>query len=450
LARAAGAATLAPSGYHSCHRLENAFDETVGRIGHVSASSTGRRLYLLGLGATLLVQVASSFATQAIPVLAPVAAPEFGLPRDSVGYFVAFVFGTAILSSAVGGLMVVRHGAVRVSQVALLLSGLSLLAFGVGTVWLLIPAALLMGAGLGPPTPASSQILSRVTRPDLASVTFSIKQMGVPLGNMIAGLSIPTLIIVSGWRDASWIAAALCVALAFALQPLRRVFDVEHHGVARRRLTIGGMLAPVRMVWEKEDWRRLAIASFVFTAMQITFGAFLVVYLVDRLGQSLIVAGSILSIGQLAGAGSRLLWGAISDRLGCPMRMLAGLGFGMAAGSAALAMADEGWSFVALSAASILYGMMAIGWAGVFFAELARRAPAAQVATVTGGAQFFTFAGALVVPPLFSLALGLFGSYALNFAILAIASTASGVALLPLARIEAEAAKARRSGRFAD
>jgi predicted PurR-regulated permease PerM len=55
---------------------------------------------------------------------------------------------------------------------------------------------------------------------------------------------------------------------------------------------------------------------------------------------------------------------------------------------------------------------------------------------MTGGAQFFTFTGALLVPPLFSLLLALFDSYALNFTLLAGASLACGTSLLPLARQE--------------
>ena len=61
---------------------------------------------------------------------------------------------------------------------------------------------------------------------------------------------------------------------------------------------------------------------------------------------------------------------------------------------------------------------------------------AGKVAAITGGAQFFTFSGALVVPPLFSLLLTLFGSYALNFALLAGVSAACLILLLPLVRSE--------------
>jgi MFS family permease len=402
------------------------------------ATQPGRGLFLSAVVSMLTIQVMSSFAIQSIPVMAPVAAPALGVSRDNVGYFMAFVYGAAILSSSAGGLMAARYGAVRVSQGALLMSAASLALFGIGSIWLLVPAALFMGAGMGPPTPSSSQVLARVTPPHLASVTFSVKQTGVPLGNMVAGLAIPALIALGSWQSAAWIVGLCCLALAILLEPMRARLDTERGGGTGQGIgaALREILAPVRLVWRTDDWRRLALVSFVFTAMQVTFGAFLVVYLVQRLGFGLATAGLILSIGQFTGAAARILWGTAADRTRRPVMTLALLTLGMAAGAATLAVIDSGWSFVALVLASILYGSTAIGWGGVFFAELARRAPPGQVGTVTGGAQFFTFSGALTVPPLFSLMLALFDSYALNFGILAVASLFCGIMLLPLIRGE--------------
>ena len=82
----------------------------------------------------LAIQIMSSFALQSIPVLAPIAAPALGVSRNDVGYFMALVYGVAILSSSAGGLLAARFGAVRVSQGALLLSGAGIAMFGLGSV----------------------------------------------------------------------------------------------------------------------------------------------------------------------------------------------------------------------------------------------------------------------------------------------------------------------------
>jgi nitrate/nitrite transporter NarK len=246
------------------------------------------------------------------------------------------------------------------------------------------------------------------------------------------------LIALGSWQGAAWIVGLCCLVLAILLEPMRAKLDTERSGGTGRGIgaALREIFAPVRLVWRTDDWRRLALVSFVFTAMQVTFGAFLVVYLVQRLGFGLATAGLILSIGQFTGAAARILWGTVADRTRRPVLTLSLLTLGMAAGAATLAFIDSGWSFAALVIVSILYGSTAIGWGGVFFAELARRAPPGQVGTVTGGAQFFTFSGALTVPPLFSLMLALFDSYALNFGILSVACLFCGIMLLPLIRGE--------------
>ncbi|HKU98368.1 MAG TPA: MFS transporter, partial [Vineibacter sp.] len=273
-----------------------------------ATAPAGARTYLWAVAAMLAIQVMSSFAVQSIPVMAPIAAPALGVSRNDIGYFMAFVYGAAVLSSSVGGLAAARYGAVRVSQVALACCATALVIFGLGSVWLLIPAALAMGFGMGPPTPSSSQVLARVTPPRLASVTFSVKQTGVPLGNMVAGLAIPALIALGSWHGAAWIVALGCLALAILIEPLRPMLDIERGSDGPGLVSaLRDLLSPIRLVWANRDWRRLALVSLVFTAMQVTFGAFLVVYLVERIGLDLAIAGLVLSIGQFTGAAARIV-----------------------------------------------------------------------------------------------------------------------------------------------
>jgi hypothetical protein len=62
-----------------------------------------------------------------------------------------------------------------------------------------------------------------------------------------------------------------------------------------------------------------------------------------------------------------------------------------------------------------LYGATAVGWNGVFLAEVARLAPEGRVAYLTGGTQFFTFAGVLIGPPLIGAIAAAAGSYGAGF-----------------------------------
>jgi hypothetical protein len=78
---------------------------------------------------------------------------------------------------------------------------------------------------------------------------------------------------------------------------------------------------------------------------------------------------------------------------------------------------------------TVLYGASAVGWNGVFLAEVARSAPAGQVGTATGGTQFFTFGGAMLGPPVFTALVSATGSYAWAFAFFAIVPLAIALRL---------------------
>src|SRR5690606_39731979 len=114
--------------------------------------------------------------------------------------YMALVYLAAMLTSVIGGSIVGRFGAMRCSQVSLLLCAAGLLLLASAEPWLGVLGALLIGVGYGPITPASSFLLMRSTPKDKLSLVFSIKQTGVPLGGVIAAVGGAVLESWVGWR----------------------------------------------------------------------------------------------------------------------------------------------------------------------------------------------------------------------------------------------------------
>jgi hypothetical protein len=102
----------------------------------------------------------------------------------------------------------------------------------------------------------------------------------------------------------------------------------------------------------------------------------------------------------------------------------------MAAASFAVSRFTPDWPLAAIVGVAMVFGASAIGWNGVYLSEVARRAPAGQVGTATGGTQFFTFLGALSGPPLFAASVSVTGGYGGGFAAFAVLPLAAGVLLL--------------------
>src|SRR6266852_3840402 len=102
----------------------------------------------------------------------------------------------------------------------------------------------------------------------------------------------------------------------------------------------------------------------------------------------------------------------------------------MALCALAVALFTSDWPPVAVFAVCVLYGATAVGWNGVFLAEVARLAPQGRVAIVTGGTQFFTFAGVLIGPPVFGAIASMTGSYGTGFALIAALPLLASVGML--------------------
>jgi hypothetical protein len=96
--------------------------------------------------------------------------------------------------------------------------------------------------------------------------------------------------------------------------------------------------------------------------------------------------------------------------------------------------ANPGWPLWLLFVFATAFGTTAVGWNGVFLAEVARLAPAGQTGQATGGCMFFTFLGVVVSPPLFSLVLSAGGTYAVAYAIFGAPALLAGAWLLCVRR----------------
>ena len=381
---------------------------------------TPARLAWVALGATLALQLYTALASTAAAVLAPAIAADFGVEARWIGVFIGLVYAGAMTASLASGSFIERYGSIRVSQACVLICGVgvALMALTASPV-VLVFAALVIGVGYGPITPASSQLLARTTHPDRMAMTFSIKQTGVPAGAALAGALLPSLAHAVGWRATLFIVAGAAIAIAFAAQPIQAALDTDRQ--RRRTLSLRTMLSPLVHLRDR-TLRQVALISLAYSAAQVCLTSYLVVYLTAVLDFSLVGAGFALSVATIGGVAGRILWGIVADRWLAPRRTLALIGGMAAVCGLALAVAEPAWPVIVSLVVAGLFGATAIGWNGVQLAEVARLAPRGAVAAVQGATGFVTFSGVVAGPPLFALIASLTGSYRVSFAVVAIVS----------------------------
>jgi MFS family permease len=383
---------------------------------------------MLPVTLTLLIQALVSMSAVAVPVLMAVAAGELNVPSSSVGIFMSLIYLSATLISPVSGFFIERFGPIGVSQICLILCALGLGAISIPYVPVIILGALIMGIGYGPVTPASSHLLVRTTPLSMISVVFSVKQTGVPAGGALAGVIVPHLIVFWGWKISAILVGVFSLILAISLLPYRKKYDTETSSLSR--FSWKNAIESVKMAVLSNELRRIVISSFFFSTMQLCLVSFIVIYLIEDVKMTLIRAGIVLSAAQGGGIIGRIVWGAMVDRGVNPRLMLGILGIAMAAGALTTAAFSPEWPFFAVMLVCALFGAFAIGWNGVYLAEVARVAKPEFAGMATGGSLFFTFAGVLIGLPVFSLIIEKSGSYPLGFAVIAVSTFVCGIALL--------------------
>jgi MFS family permease len=371
------------------------------------------------LPVTTFVQAASSAAVIGPTVAAPPLLQRLQLGPAAVGVFVALVYLGAMIATQIGAFVVRRHGPIRASQVALLCSAAGLVLLALPWLPLVTLGALLIGLGYGPITPASSQMLARTADPRSYALVFSIKQTGVPLGGVIAGLMVPALVALAGAVAALSGLAALCAAAASGAAPLARELDRERDRAARWP-TAAQVLAPTRVVTGHAVLRAIALCSLVFSIVQVSLTSYMVSYLTGDLRWTLAAAGAALAASQVAGVVSRIGWGFVADRWLGAQRMLLWLALGMTACGLLVPWLRPATPALAVVALMCAYGATAVGWNGVYLATVARVAPPGQAGTATAGTLFFTFLGVVIGPPLFGAAGTALGALGSAYALLAL------------------------------
>jgi MFS family permease len=378
------------------------------------------------LAATLAVQTLATMALYSVPAVAPEVARDLHVSGTLVGGFVATAYGVGVLSALISPGMVRRYGGVRATQAVLLAAAgmLVLAALGSGVTGLAL-AAVVLGLGYGAAAPASTHLLVPQTPRPVFNLVMSLRQIGVPLGGVLAALILPPLVLAVGWRGALLAEVGPVVLLIGLMEIPRARWDAGRE--PGRRVLGPSLLQPFALL---ADFRflRLSVAAFIYAGLALCLVAFMTVQLTTVVGLDLVHAGQILAVYQIAGSISRPIWGWIADRLLSPARTLAVHGVGMAACAFVTGLYAPGWPAWAVLANAVVAGCTAGGYTGVAYAEYAALGGSRRT-EATGLGTAILFAGGMAVPPLFGWSVVALGGYQISYIAGAAAALASGLLL---------------------
>ena len=371
-------------------------------------------LFVASLLVTLAVQIQASLIVFTPPILAPDAQQDIGVSAAAVGLVTALIYLASVPSALVSGLLVSRIGAIRVSQLCVLFASTGIILISTGDPLIIVIGALVVGIGYGAVTPSSSTVLADQAPKNVRSLIFSIKQSGVPIGGAIAGTLVPFLMYRFGWREAAIITGLIGFFVIVLAQLIQKKIDrptLRSPDLAQSL----SLIKPIKFVFADRKLRELAVSSFAFSGMQMSLGSYLVVMLTEQAQLTVAVAGYALSVAMIAGVIGRLFWGGLADYGISPRRVLGFLGFLMGLSASAICFVNSEFSITLVYVLAFFFGASAVGWNGVYIAEVARIAPTGQTGMATGGSLAMTYSGVVLLPTSFWLIYLITNSYIWGF-----------------------------------
>jgi nitrate/nitrite transporter NarK len=276
-------------------------------------------------------------------------------------------------------------------------------------------------------------VLFRFSPPQSRNLVFSIKQTCVPAGWMLMALIAPPVTLALGWSWAIALVMLFALVMIVALQSVRAHWDddAQEQSTDKPRAADG-----LKLLWHYPVLRTISAASLFLSAVQLCLSSFAVLLLVREAGYTLVAAGVMLSVAQGAGVTARILWGWIADRSGDCLGVLRKIGGVIVVCCFVLSWMTPAWPRVATALLFLVFGATAIGWNGLFLAEVAARSPQGKVGVATAGAMVWNFTGILLGPALFALCVRFSGSYTQAYGWLT-AFALAGFVLLWRARLHA-------------
>ena len=390
-------------------------------------SLPSKDLALATIGGVTAVQVIATMGILIPAAIAPELARTLDLPVSMIGFQVSLAYVGATLMSLCGGLVQRKLGAVRANQIAATAIGLSLLIIAIPHVAALFVGSLGLGIAYGMTNPAASHLMMKIASPTNRNLIFSVKQTGQPLGGVVAGLMAPPIAIAFGWQWSLMAGASLALSTALLVQPLRAKLDGDRDPTTKFRSAV---FKDVSLVLRIRELRLLALAALTFSGVQLALMTFAVTMLVEDVKFDLVLAGVGLAVIQIAGVAGRLGWGVIADRNGDGRKTLLFAQSLSVVAAVATAFLSDSMPLVAVFGILFLFGMSAVGWNGVFMAEIGRLAPEGKISSATGGVLVPTFIGVMMGPLVFSAIHEVTATYTMSFAILALVTMMGMVPIL--------------------
>ncbi|MFC1961973.1 MFS transporter [Chloroflexota bacterium] len=368
---------------------------------------------------------------QGLPVLYPFIQDEFGLSRTQVGLITSSLATGSVIAVMLSGRLIDILGPKRIITIGMLAITTFFLAFPIVDSYLLILGLLvIIGIFSSPFSPATTKAVIDWCPIKIRASAMSITRMGIPAAGALAAAVLPALAVAFGWRIAAVGVGLLILIISVAFIFLYRDAPRDFGTTKKFDLTTFYAILRNRRLLMTMIW------GFISTGFQMVVMTYFMLFLIEKLEFSSIIAGGALALAQVISIIARVSWGTISDFVfgGRRIMVLAFSGFLTILWMLWVSSIGEGVANITIYLIAIVMGISTLSWQGVFLASIGEQADSEQRGATLGVTFGLVQIGQIVVPPLFGFLVDITNSYSFGFRATAAVALICTLALLAFGR----------------
>lgn len=327
----------------------------------------------------------------ALSSMGPLIVADLELSATEFGLLWFVMFAAACVFTLAGGKLTDRFGARMLMCGVFVFAAVSMLVAGLaGSYAWLVVALVLSGIAQAVSNPATNSSVARSVAPERQGVVMGIKQSGVQVSQFVAGLALPSLALLIGWRAA----VLTCIVVAVAGVVITLVgLPQEPRSSERGEAPRSALDVSVRWM--------TAYAFLMGMITQLT-NVYLPLYAHQELGLPVTQAGLIAAVLGGVGVVARLTWGRFSDRFSDMRRPLIALALLAAAAMFAVLMATTGGQWL-IWLGACLFSIGVLSANVIIMVTIVRFIGRADVGRASGWVSTGLYTGFMMGPLIFGV-----------------------------------------------
>ncbi|PFM64171.1 MFS transporter [Bacillus cereus] len=349
-----------------------------------------------------ITQATATLITYGVGAFALFWKEEYSLTNMQSGLLVSVVnIGPLFCMLFVGRLLDRYNEKLLITISSFLLGGSLLLTNTVNEFTGLLFVLLLVGAFYSVSQPGGSKVIIKWFSKENRGLAMGIRQAGIPIGGMLAGVLIPFLTIKYNVAYAINIIACICIIGGFLFFIFYKEPYVQEK-VKDERIKLSFWMQ-VKAVMCKKELYPIYITGICMISLQMVLVGHFIKFLVMEQSITPILAGKVFSIVFFSGMIGRVVLAAVSDLLykgnrSTPLFIVVCISIGFIL---MFVISIHTITIGVLYGVSALLGFFSIGWFSLFIVEVAESASEESVGMTVSFALTLNQIAIIVAPVLF-------------------------------------------------